>query len=162
VPFDVDGTYAGCPVHGFAWSELITNWYGQEDQDPWYTGGRVPPVPARCGEDHPVPWGTPQKTARAGSPPPNTTTDACSAGNPGTPSCEYDAKSAGGIGAGAETTGDWTVTITRRGLGAPIVLRGHAGYEVWPCGTIRVGDHVAMHADAQGAEVFAGNPGFCF
>src|SRR3954449_10042683 len=64
VPFDVCGSYGGCPVHGFAWSELITNWYGQEDQDPWYTGGRAPPVPARCGDDHPIPWGTPQTTAR--------------------------------------------------------------------------------------------------
>jgi hypothetical protein len=162
VPFDVAGSYGGCPVRGFAWSELITNWYGQEDQDPWYTGGELPPVPKRCGDARSIPWGTPQKTAPRSSPPPNTTMDACSAGNPGTPSCAYDAQSAGGIGASANTTGDWTVTISRPGRAEPIVLRGHAGYEVWPCGTVRPGDHVAMHADAPGAEVFAGNPGFCF
>jgi hypothetical protein len=162
VPFDVAGSYAGCPVHGFAWSELITNWYGQEDQDPWYTGGAVSPVPARCGEERSIPWGTPQKTTPPGNPPPNTTMDSCSAGNPGTPQCTYDAKSAGGIGASANRTGDWTITIQRPGRPDPIVLRGHAGYEIWPCGSIRVGDHVTMHADAQGAEVFAGNPGFCF
>ena len=37
VPFDVTGSYAGCPVDGFAWSELLTNWYMWEDQDPWFT-----------------------------------------------------------------------------------------------------------------------------
>jgi hypothetical protein len=162
VPFDVAGSYGGCPVHGFAWSELITNWYGQEEQDPWFTGGRLPPVPASCHDPRSIPWGTPQKTTPPSDPPPNTDTTGCSAGNPGTPSCEYDAPTAGGIGASANKTGDWTITIRRPGRPDPIVLRGHAGYEIWPCGSIRKGDHVSARADAPGAEVYAGNPGFCF
>ena len=34
IPFAVGGSYGGCPVNGFAWSELIVNWYGHEADDP--------------------------------------------------------------------------------------------------------------------------------
>ncbi len=48
VPFVVSGTWAGCPVEGFAWSEVIVNWYRLEKEDPWWTGGKLPRSPARC------------------------------------------------------------------------------------------------------------------
>src|SRR5205807_2011132 len=66
VPFAVSGAYAGCPVHGFAWSELIVNWYGHESDDPWYTGGAPPKTPPRCA-GRPVPPPPPPST---GQPPP--------------------------------------------------------------------------------------------
>ena len=34
VPFDARGSYDGCPVRGFGWSELIINWYGHEEPRP--------------------------------------------------------------------------------------------------------------------------------
>jgi hypothetical protein len=156
VPFDVAGSYGGCPVMGFAWSELLTNWYGQEDQDPWWTGGALPPVPARCGAAL-TPPGTPQRTTAPPSPAPNTTTDGCAA----PPDCRYDATSPGGVGGSANAGGDWTIEITRPGRPDPIVIRARSGFTSFPCGTVRPGDHVAVEAHASGAEVFAGNPGFC-
>jgi hypothetical protein len=48
VPFVVSGSWAGCPVRGSAWSELIINWYRHEKEDPWWTGGKLPRSPAHC------------------------------------------------------------------------------------------------------------------
>lgn len=161
VPFDVAGSYAGCPVRGFAWSELITNWYGQEEQDPWWTGGALPPVPAHCGAPL-APPGVPQRTTPPGSPPPNTTTDGCMVEDPGTTTCAYDARSPGGIGGSANAGGDWTVTIDRPSEREPITIRARSGYTMFSCGTVRPGDHVAVEAHASGAGVSVGNPGFCY
>jgi hypothetical protein len=46
VPFVASGSYGGCPVRGFGWSEVIVNWYRYSD--PWFTGGEPPEVPAPC------------------------------------------------------------------------------------------------------------------
>jgi hypothetical protein len=162
VPFDVSGSYDGCPVDGFAWSELLSNWYGWEDRDPWYTGGELPETPEHCGAPVPPP---PTGTAGQLNPPkeplepPDLRVERCTA-NEDLPRCEYDAKGAGGI-AGDGDPESWTVTITRPGRPEPIVLTGHGGPQLYPCGTIRRGDHVVAEARA-GATVTAGNPGICF
>jgi hypothetical protein len=164
VPFDVQGSYADCPVHGFGWSELLVNWYGHEQNDPWFTGGPLPVVPSRCGQRVPPP---PSGTSGNLNPPssnlapPNVTGEGCSAPSSSTPSCEFDAKQAGGIGGGSNNPGDWTVTIRRPGQRDPIVISSHGGYESFPCGTVRPGDHVAATAKP-GSEVFAGDPAICF
>ena len=163
VPFDVDGSYAGCPVHGFAWSELLVNWYGWEKRDPWFTGGEPPRVPGRCGEDLPTP---PSGTPGNLNPPtswgaPDLGTEACSAGNSGPPACSYDAKHNGGLGGQASEPGGWTVTITRPGRATPWVYRSHGGYEAYACGTIHPGDRVKVEAN-QDSAIYAGDPGFCF
>jgi len=46
VPFVATGSYDGCPVQGFAWSEVIVNWYRQED--PWASTRRAPTTPKAC------------------------------------------------------------------------------------------------------------------
>ncbi|MGH2758561.1 MAG: hypothetical protein ACRDKJ_03250 [Actinomycetota bacterium] len=48
VPFVASGSWDGCAVDGFAWSEVIVNWYQYEKEDPWFTGGRLPRTPTRC------------------------------------------------------------------------------------------------------------------
>jgi hypothetical protein len=48
VPFVVSGSFGGCPVRGFGWSELIVNWYRHESEDPWFTGRRLPRTPTHC------------------------------------------------------------------------------------------------------------------
>jgi hypothetical protein len=48
VPLVLKGSWDGCPAEGFAWSELIVNWYRHEREDPWWTGGNLPRSPARC------------------------------------------------------------------------------------------------------------------
>ena len=162
VPFDVSGSYDGCPVNGFAWSELLTNWYGWEDRDPWFTGGELPKTPKRCGAKiPPPPSGTPGdlNPPAEDMEPPDIRPQSCTA-NGGTPRCEYDAQGAGGIGASGDPDG-WSVTITRPGRPEPIVLRGHGGSQTYPCGTIRRGDHVVAEAKP-GSNVTAGNPGICF
>jgi hypothetical protein len=54
------------------------------------------------------------------------------------------------------------VTITRPGRTDPIVIRSKGGYGMMPCGTVQKGDRVEVRADAPGASVTAGNPGFCY
>ena len=46
VPFDVTRLLRRLPGRGFAWSELLANWYGWEDRDPWMNrGGKLPKTP---------------------------------------------------------------------------------------------------------------------
>ncbi|MEA2448114.1 MAG: hypothetical protein QOG63_46 [Thermoleophilaceae bacterium] len=162
VPFDVRGSYGGCPVRGFAWSELLTNWYGWEEHDPWLSDGALPKIPKRCGAKVRQPPLHP--TGELNPPPepteqPNLTTEKCEA-NETTPRCEYDAQGAGGVAASGDPYG-WTVTITRPGRSEPIVLTGHGGWQAYPCGTVRRGDHVIAEA-RPGSSVTVGNPGICF
>jgi hypothetical protein len=162
VPFDVSGAYDGCPVDGFAWSELLTNWYGWEDRDPWFTGGPLPKTPARCGA--PVRQPALGSTGELDPPPeppkpPNLAVEKCEASE-AKPRCEYDATVDGGVAASGNPYG-WTITIRRPGRTEPIVLTGHGGWQVYPCGTVHPGDHVV--ADAKpGSSVTVGNPGTCF
>src|SRR5205823_8349734 len=104
VPFAVGGSYGGCPVHGFSWSELIVNWYGHEADDPWYTGGRVPRTPTRC-TGAPIAKPSPPQTAPSGvqpgepsGPPTVQPESGCTASDPGAASCEYTATTYAGIG----------------------------------------------------------------
>jgi hypothetical protein len=160
VPFQVSGSYGGCPVHGFAWSELLVNWYGHEQNDPWFTGGSLPVVPRRCGQPVPAPpSGTPGNLnpPSGTAPPPAVGGEGCSA----PPTCEFDAAHAGGIGGNGNAPGGWTVTIRRPGRIDPIVISSHGGYEAYPCGTVRAGDHVTATASS-GSSVFAGDPAICF
>jgi hypothetical protein len=164
VPLDAAGSWGGCPLRGFGWSELIINWYDKDGRDPWWTGGDPPPVPARCGDDRVAPPGGPQgdmTPAFDPEPPPNTTLEACTVYNPGVETCSYTAKSRAGVGGGGEP-GGWTVKITRPGLREPIVITSLGDGEMYACGTIRPGDKVEMTATKQGANAFAGNPGICF
>ncbi|HZN13980.1 MAG TPA: hypothetical protein VFB78_06925 [Acidimicrobiales bacterium] len=163
VPFVASGSYDGCPVRGFGWSELIVNWYGREDRDPWYTAGAVPPIPSRCGvggETPPI--GTPgELNPPAGeSAAPRVAPEGCVAYD-AAPTCEYDATVAAGGGGYSAAPGGWTVTIRRPGAPAPIVVTGFGGSEMYMCGTIRPGDHVVVAAQA-GSIGFAGNPLLCF
>src|SRR5205807_9402695 len=81
IPFDVTGSYADCPVHGYAWSEMFVNWYGHEQTDPWYTGGSIPTVPGQCGDAVPAPpSGTPGDLNPPGEPiTPNLGGESCGA-----------------------------------------------------------------------------------
>jgi hypothetical protein len=162
VPFEVSGSYAGCPVHGFAWSELLANWYGWEDRDPWFTGGKLPRTPKHCGDPvPPPPTGTAGELNPPAEPPdpPNLQLEECQA-NGDAPRCEYDPKGPGGIAGNGDPDG-WTVTITRAGRAEPIVIHGHGGPQAYPCGTVRAGDHVMVEAKP-GSSVTVGNPGICF
>jgi hypothetical protein len=162
VPFDVTGSYAGCPVDGFAWSELLTNWDGWEDRDPWYTGGELPKTPKRCGANvPPPPSGTPgELNPPAETPaPPAIRVENCKADDQ-TPRCEFDPQGDGGIGASGDPHG-WKVTIVRPGRAEPVVIHGHGGPQAYPCGTVRRGDHVVVEAKP-GSSVTVGNPGICF
>lgn len=161
VPFDVAGSWNGCPVHGFGWSELLVNWHGQEERDPWWTGGALPRVPTACGPPDLEPPGTPQATAGAHSGPPALTNEGCTVTNPGQPLCRYTAKGFGGLGGGTGETGGWRVTIERPGRDRPIVVDGRPGFSIFPCGTIRKGDRVEVRATKPGTMLVAGNPGFC-
>ena len=163
VPFDVTGSYAGCPVRGFAWSELLANWYGWEDRDPWLNEkGKLPKTPRRCGARvKQPPWG---KTGELNPPtepakPPVAGEEHCTS-NDEMPRCEYTAKGDGGIAATGDP-GGWTVIITRPGRREPVVLGGHGGPQAYPCGTIRRGDRVVAESKP-GSSVTAGNPGICF
>ena len=163
VPFVAAGSYAGCPVHGFGWSELIINWYGHENDDPWFTGGDLPPVPAGCGRGHSqaYPKARTRRAQRGEQPPPKFASEGCTAYNPGsTPRCEYDATVAGGVGGYGGEPGGWTVTITRRGR-RPRVVTSFGGSETYACGTVLAGDHVVAEAKP-GSGVVAGNPGICY
>jgi hypothetical protein len=163
VPFDVTGSFGSCPVHGYAWSEMFVNWYGHEQHDPWYTGGSLPTVPAHCGDPvPPPPSGPPGNLNPAGQPvTPDLGGEACSAPSGSTDSCSFEATHAGGIGGNGSQPGGWTVTITRPGQAEPIVINSHGGYEAYPCGTIRPGDHVEATAQS-GSDVYAGDPAICY
>jgi len=168
VPFAVGGSYGGCPVNGFAWSELIVNWYGHESDDPWFTGGSLPTTPSGCGA--PAGSGSPGVGGAGGgggTPPPGVFVptvqpdSGCTAYNPGAPSCTYVAKTNAGIAGYSGAPGGWTVTITRPGLAAPMVVKSLGGSNTYQCGTVRTGDSVSVSAES-GSYVSVGNPGFCF
>ena len=166
VPLDARGSYGGCPVRGFGYSELIVNWYGREKEDPWFTGGALPDVPSRCHRHAPAP---PGGTFGNLSPPPDGrpadfgADPGCSASSPSdTAACSFDATMNGAVLGMAQSPGDWTVTIARRGEPRPIVIRGFGGSQFYACGTVRPGDHVDVTAKP-GAAAGAGNPlGTCF
>jgi hypothetical protein len=165
IPFDAAGSYAGCPVRGFGWSELIIQWRGREKQDPWWTGGSVPPVPKKCGAKPTAPGGgaegelSPEREEFADpSLEPN---PGCSAYAPTTPKCEYESPTPAGLsGFGAEP-GGWTVTITPADGGPQRVIKSHGGHELYACNTVRKGDKVVAEA-GEGSGVFIGNPGICY
>jgi hypothetical protein len=166
VPFDVTGSYDGCPVDGFAWSEELQSWYGWDDQDPWWTGGPLPATPKRCSKHLPPP---PSGTAGNLNPAPSATgapdpaPEQCSASDPDTPRCAYTAAHAGGLSGHSDEPGGWTVTIARPKRAEPYVVTSHGGYELYACGTVRPGDRVTLTAKGgSGANVFAGNPGICY
>jgi hypothetical protein len=163
VAFSARGHYGGCPVRGFGWSELLVNWYGHEDEDPWYTGGRMPKTPRRCA-DPPATNGSPGGTrepAPVTAPPPDLNDEGCSTiATDARATCEYVATESGAVGGHSEKAGQWTVTITGPGRDEPLVMRSHGGNEAYPCGTIRAGDHVAVEVEP-GAWAFAGDPVVC-
>lgn len=161
VPFVAAGSYGGCPAHGFGWSELIVNWYGKKD--PWFTGGKVPPVPARCASGGARPrTGRPVAAPSVSEPAPSFAVEGCNVSNPGTPSCSYRATIAGGIAGMSGEPGGWTVTIRRKGRARPIVVRSLGGFEIYPCGAILPGDQVTAAARAGNSWATTGNPGICY
>jgi hypothetical protein len=160
----IAGTWDTCPVDGTGWSELIVNWTGRTDQDPWYTGGDLPAVPKRC-----------QKTAVVGAqdgnglsldppganpplPDPTTPPEGCMAGVD-QPVCTFTATHDGAIFGYAAEPGDWTVTITRAGR-EPIVVPGFFGTSMYACKIIQPGDIVRAEA-GEGSYVSAGIPLYC-
>jgi hypothetical protein len=158
VSFAASGSYEGCPVRGFGFSELIVNWYGHESEDPWFTGGNPPGVPTGC-TGQPI---TPTPT-RASAPPserdPQLAPEGCQAVPAG--SCTYVATAHAGIsGFGAEP-GGWRVEITRAGEPTPIVVASKGDWEFYACGAIRPGDSVTATA-GDGSFATVGNPGICF
>jgi hypothetical protein len=161
VPIDARGSWGGCPVHGFGYSELIVNWYGREAEDPWYTGGSVPQVPSRCGDPVPAP---PSGGLGNLSPPPDERPAdvgqdmGCSEIQPAeTSTCSFDATMDGAVlGMGGEP-GDWNVTISRPTEPRPIVINGFGGSQMYPCGSVRPADHVEVTVKP-GAAAGAGNP----
>src|SRR5437773_2194669 len=96
IPFAATGSYDSCPMNGFAWSEIIINWYGHEADDPWFTGRPPPAVPGSCGSA-PAPasmtssaGGSSGGAASSGPPNPQPETG-CGAYNPGAETCTYTA-----------------------------------------------------------------------
>jgi hypothetical protein len=163
VPYDIAGSYGGCPVHGFAYSETIINWYRRESRDPWWTGGSKPEVPARCGDPVPAPpTGTPGNLSPPPTPtsPPHVDPESCHAGIPDPATCTLDATAMGGVSGYGAAPGGWTATITRPGLNDPIVIRSFGGFDMYTCGTIEPGDHVVVTTEP-GSNASAGNPGTC-
>ena len=159
------GTWDRCPVDGAGWSEVIVNWTGRTDQDPWYTGGDVPDVPSGCTPDGTVgarngnglpltPNGDPPPLPDPTSPP-----EGCAAGMGQPPTCTFTATHEGGIGGYASDPGGWTVTIEGAGRD-PIVVHGFTGTTTYGCGIVQPGD--VVHAEARdGSYVSAGNPMTC-
>ena len=164
VPFDVTGSYAGCPVDGFA----LVGAAGQLVR----LGGPRPVVHRRpAAEDarsaaarrvKQPPWhklgsfNPPTEPAK----PPELRYEQCTADD-ATPRCEFDRVRATAASPRNGDPGSWTVTITRPGRPEPIVLGGHGGPQAYPCGTVRKGDRVVAKAKP-GASVTVGNPGICF
>jgi hypothetical protein len=167
VPFDVSGWYGGCPVHGFAWSELLVNWYGWENRDPWRSHDHLPVTPTHCTAVSrlPPPPSAPQGNFSPGasrSPTPNPGAEGCMASNPGTARCSYTATHAGTISGDGAAPDAWTVTIERRGRSAPLVISSSGGFEGYTCGTIRPGDKVTATVGAADSRVSVGDFGTCF
>lgn len=167
VALRIAGMWDRCPVDGAGWSELIVNWTGHTDQDPWFTGGDLPEVPAGCTENAVVGTqngnGLPLTPSPKAPPLPDPTTapEGCSAGTSmgQPPSCTFTATHEGAIGGYASEPGGWTVTITRAGRD-PIVVRGFTGFTTYGCGIIQPGD--VVHAEARdGSYVSTGNPLTC-
>jgi hypothetical protein len=161
VPFDVTGAYDGCPVDGFAWSELLSNWYTWEDRDPWFSGGRLPKTPKRCGarvKQPPLHETGELNPPPESAPPPNLNAEECRADD-ATPRCEYFPTGDGGIAGNGDPDG-WRVTILRPGRPEAYVITGHGGPQAFPCGTVRSGDRVIVEAEP-GSSVTVGNPGIC-
>jgi hypothetical protein len=165
IPFDAAGSFAGCPVRGFGWSELIVQWRGREKQDPWWTGGKLPRIPRKCSKRSTAPGGgapgtlspRPEKQPEPDVKP----SQGCSAYAPTTPKCEYVADTPAGVTGYSDTPGGWTVTITPADGSAPKVITSFGGHELYACNTVRKGDRVSATAK-EGAGVFIGNPGICF
>jgi hypothetical protein len=158
-----NGNYGGCPVRGFGWSELIIQWRGREDENPWWTGGGLPEVPERCGPPPNPPRGQPggMEPDPGEYPPPNVSPDPGCSAYPGAPRCEYTTTTPVGIeGFGAEP-GGWKVTITPADGGPPKVIESQGGNELYACGTGKRGDRIVAEA-GEGSGVFIGNPGICF
>jgi hypothetical protein len=158
ISYDAAGSYGGCPIHGFGWTEIIINWYGREKRDPWFTGGSPPKVPSKCGRPAKPPAGQPGNLSPPPSPdtPPNLDPEGCQAAP-----CSYDATAMAGVSGYAAEPGGWKVTIRRPGEVDPIVVKGFGGFEEYGCGTIKPGDHVEVTA-SDGSFATAGNPGICF
>ena len=120
-------------------------------------------MPAGCGRS-PASRSTRARNAspaRAGEqPPPKIAPEGCTAYNPGTPRCVYDAAIAAGVGGYGGEPGGWTVTITHRGRPRRVVT-SFGGSEIYACGTVQPGDHVVAEAKP-GSGVVAGNPGICY
>jgi hypothetical protein len=159
------GTWDRCPVDGAGWSEVIVNWTGHTDQDPWYTGGDLPDLPKKCTKQAEVGTrngnGLPL-TPKGEAPPrpdPTTAPEGCSAGMGQPANCTFTATHEGGVGGYASEPGGWTVTIERAGRD-PIVVHGFTGTTTYGCGIIQPGD--VVHAEAgDGSSVNAGNPITC-
>src|SRR5256885_15133839 len=101
-------------------------------------------VLTRCGEGIPTaPSVTPGDLNPAPGPQdPKLAFDGCSASDPSTPRCVYDAKQSAGMGGSSGAPGGWTVTISRPAAPTPIVITSHGGHEAFPCDTIQPGDHL--------------------
>ena len=164
IPYRATGSFDGCPAKGFGWSELIINWYGHEQADPWYTGGDLPGIPKRCGKKP-----GPERDAQAGDPslggPPSAgsppiAAEGCFAYNPGAPRCEAVADSDMGVVGVAGEPGGWKLRIERDGVAEPIVIKSLGGFQTYQCGTVLKGDRVVAEAKP-GAGVGIGNPGLC-
>jgi hypothetical protein len=165
VPLNVTGWYAGCPVNGFAWSELLVNWHGWQNQDPWFTGGALPETPRHCMAHPPqVPTGTEgnMNPPSSNTAPPDLGSDGCRASDPGTSTCTYTATHNGGFSGDASAPSGWTVTIKRPDLPDPIVVSSDGGYEFYTCNTIKPGDIVTASVTASDSWVSTGDPGFCY
>ncbi len=165
IPYKASGSFDGCPIGGFGFSELIINWYGYEKKDPWNNvgKGKLPGIPKRCGAK-PGPERDPNRgDPSVGGPPSKNpgTAESCGAFNPGQPSCEYVATSDAGVSGVGSAPGGWTVKITRPGVAEPIVIPSFGGAQTYQCGTITPGDSVLVKAEP-GSGVMVGNPGFCF
>ena len=159
------GTFDRCPVDGAGWSEVIVNWTGHTNDDPWYTGGTVPDVPSSCVPDAGVGArngnGKPLTPTGEAPPLPDPTTppEGCSVGMGQPATCTFTATHEGGIGGYAAEPGGWTVTIERVGRD-PIVVHGYTGMTTYGCGIIQPGDVVHVEA-GDGSSVNAGNPITC-
>lgn len=164
VALRVFGLWDTCPVDGSSWSELIINWTGETDRDPWFTGGDPPHVQAGCDEHNTVAArnGNGKSLSPAGRhpalPDPMTAPEGCWAGM-GESTCSYVASHDGGIGGYAAEPGGWTVTIERAGR-SPIIVTGFTGFTTYGCGIIKPGDVVTAEAKP-GSYANPGNPSTC-
>jgi hypothetical protein len=166
VALRIAGTWDRCPVDGSGWSELIVNWTGRTDQDPWFTGGDVPEVPRRClkkavvgaQDGNGLPFTPPGQDPPL--PDPTTAPEGCSAGTgQAAASCTFTATHDGAIFGYAAEPGGWTVTIERAGRD-PIVVHGFTGTSNYACKIIQPGD--VVHAEArEGSYVTTGNGFTC-